>query len=160
MTKNTARKIEQLQKAENEITINDCTHVVAVPGHNQAVDIIHPITGRMIYGGKTVAECIADNPGAVVMTFDELTSQIAERQHTPIVWEPSTYEAFDYGLNVLPPAIWIRGGFMVGEPCDHDAETGQPRFQAFRERGDIYERASRPMTRAEFREIFSAEVQT
>ena len=156
MTKNTARKIEQLQKAENEITINDCTHVVAVPGQNQAVDIIHPITGRMIYGERTVAECIAENPGAVVMTFDELTQQIADRQHTPIGWEPSTYEAFDYGLCVLPPAIWIGGTFMVGEPYDHDAGNGQPRFQAYRQRGEVYEKANRPMTRAEFREIFSA----
>jgi len=147
---------------EKSLHVSQCSDCIAVPGQNSCVDVINPITGRTWYGRKTVAECIADNPGAEVMTFDELTRQIAERQHTPITWDPSTYEAFDYGLNVLPPAIWIGGGFMVGEPCDHDAETGKPRFQAFRQHGvgpdSIYERANRPMTCAEFREIFSAEV--
>jgi hypothetical protein len=54
-------------------------------------------------------------------------------------------------LNVLPPAAWIGGAFMVGEPTDHCAETGRPRFQAYRERGMQFEVASRPMTIAEFR---------
>jgi len=153
---NTAKKVEKLVKAGRELSVSDCTECVAVPGQNNCIDVIHPFTGQMVYGERTVAECIADNPGAVVMPMDELTRQIAERQHTPITWEPSTYEAFDYGLNVLPPAIWIGGGFMIGEPYDHDAGNGQPRFQAFRQLGDKYEKANRPMTRAEFREEMGA----
>jgi len=152
MTDKTAKKVEKLVQAEREISINDCTHCVAIPGQNQAINIVHPFTGRMIYGEKTVAECIEENPGAVVMTLDELCKQIAERQHTPIAWDETTEEEYDYGLNVLPPAIWVRDGFMVGEPYDHDASNGQPRFQAFRQREGVYEKANRPMTRAEFRQ--------
>ena len=159
MTDNRAEKVAKLVEPQKSLHVTQCENCVAVPGHNSCVDVINPITGLTWYGGKTVAESIAENPGAEVMTMDELCRQIAERQHTPITWEPSTYEAFDYGLNVLPPAIWIGGAFMVGEPYDHDAGNGQPRFQAYRQRGDIYEKATRPMTRAEFREIFSAEVQ-
>ena len=160
MTDNTAKKIEQLQKADREISINDCPDCFTVPGDFAAIDIVHPFTGRGVYPGETLQEIQARYPGAVVMTIDKACEEKAKLQRTPITWEPSTYEAFDYGLCVLPPAIWIGGAFMVGEPYDHDAGNGQPRFQAYRERGDIYERASRPMTRAEFREIFSAEVQT
>ena len=151
MTGNVSQKVEKLVQAEREISINDCPDCIAVPGQNHAIDIMHPVTGRTIYGNKTVEEVQAENPGAEVMTLDELCRQVAERQHTPITWEESTEEDYDYGLNVLPPAIWIKGGFMVGEPYDHDASNGKPRFQAFRQRGDIYEKATRPMTREEFR---------
>jgi len=152
MTNNTPKKIEKLVSPQNSLHVSQCEFCVAVPGQNSCVDVINPITALTWYGGKTVVQAIEENPGAEVMTLDEFTRQMAERQHTPIEWEPSTYEAFDYGLNVLPPAIWIGGAFMVGEPCDHDASNGKPRFQAFRESGDIYEKATRPMTRDEFRE--------
>jgi len=124
--------------AERSFHVSQCENCVAVPGGEQIIDMTNPITGRTWYGAKTLEECAAENPGAVVMRVDDFCAEKAKRQRTPIVWEPSTYESFDYGLCVLPPAIWIGGAFMVGEPCDHDAGNGQPRFQAFRERGDIY----------------------
>jgi len=147
----TSEKVEKLVQAEREISINDCPDCIAVPGQDNVIDVMHPITGQTIYGNKTIKQVQEENPGAKVMTLDAFCEEKAERQHLPIKWELSTYEAFDYGLNVLPPAIWIKDGFMVGEPYDHDAGNGQPRFQAYRQRGDIYEKANRPMTREEFR---------
>ncbi len=72
-------------------------------------------------------------------------------------------------LEVLPPAAYlpvaetgyfptVTHGFLVGEPWDHCAATGAPRFSAFIKRGytgvkdsdaKFYE-ANRPMTRKEF----------
>ena len=38
-------------------------------------------------------------------------------------------------MECLPPAAYRRDGFLVGEPQDHDAETGEPRYEAFIRRG-------------------------
>ena len=142
----------------DKLSLNDCTHCIAVPGQDTAIDLVHPITGRTIYGNKTLAEIKAERPeyaDAELLPFDEFSRQVAERQHSPIKWEATTEEAYTYGLEVLPPAAWVRGGFLVGEPYDHDAGNGQPRFQAFRHKGDQYEKANRPMTRAEFRQAMA-----
>jgi len=157
---NTAKKTERMEETPKKFSINDCEHCVAIPGADNVLNIIHPTTGRTVYSDKTLYDALMENPDAVVMTIDAFCKQKAERQHTPIVWEPSTYEAFDYGLNVLPPAIWLGNAFMVGEPCDCDAGSGQERFQAFRQRGEgvssTYEKASRPMTKDEFRQEVKA----
>jgi hypothetical protein len=50
---------------------------------------------------------------------------------------------------VLPPAFWQGGLFLVGEPWDHDAGTGQPRYAAFWKRAAVYLEADRPITRRE-----------
>jgi hypothetical protein len=54
-------------------------------------------------------------------------------------------------LNVLPPAIMLTNGFLVGEPYDHEADTGKPRFDGFKQMGGKFYAASRPMTREEFK---------
>jgi hypothetical protein len=54
-------------------------------------------------------------------------------------------------LNILPPIAWNGWAFMVGEPDDHCAATGRPRFRGYRMRGNVYEVASRPLTVAEFK---------
>jgi hypothetical protein len=62
---------------------------------------------------------------------------------------------YDEMLGVLPPALWIGKGFLVGEPFDHRTckATGRltASFAAFiRYRGKYYE-SEEAMTAAEFR---------
>jgi len=62
---------------------------------------------------------------------------------------------YDEMLGVLPPALWIDKGFLVGEPFDHRRckATGRltASFAAFiRHRGKYYE-SKEAMTAAEFR---------
>lgn len=115
------------------------------------IDEVNPATGKTYIHGNTLAECRAKYPDAEEMTLDEFCAWKAEQQRTPISWEPTTQERYYEMLEVLPPAAMLGGGFLVGEPWDHDAGNGQPRFQAFRQRGDVFEASDRPMTRAEFR---------
>ena len=48
----------------------------------------------------------------------------------PGQWVPTTADMYDEMLNVLPPALWIGSGFLVGEPQRHD-NSGRPVFAAF-----------------------------
>ena len=88
------------------------------------------------------------------MSVDEFCAWKAERQRTPITWAATTEERFMEMLEVLPPADGTHGygAFLVGEAYDHDAGNGQPRYQAYRQRGKEFFAGNRPMTRAEFRE--------
>jgi len=70
----------------------------------------------------------------------------------PITWTETTEDRYNDMLEVLPPAAMIGSAFLVGEPSDHCAATGQPRFEAFRQRGAVYLVASRPMTIRELRD--------
>jgi len=146
-----ASKVEKLVKPQASLHVSQCESCVTIPGENHAIDMINPITLKTWYGGKTISECISEHPGAEVMTVDELCRQVAERQHTPIVWQETTREDYEYGMNVLPPIMFTMSSFMVSEAWDHDASNGQPRYQAYRQRGDKYEKANRPMTREEFK---------
>lgn len=118
------------------------------------IDVIHPNTGKTVIYGKTLEECRAETgyQDAEEMSVDEFCAWKAATQRTPITWRQTTEEKYDEMLNVLPPALWIGGGFLVGEPWDHDAGNGQPRFAAYRYRDNVYEVANRPITRAEFRQ--------
>ncbi|MDX9975438.1 MAG: hypothetical protein RBU21_20795, partial [FCB group bacterium] len=112
---------------------------------------LHPDTGLTWYYGETLSECQVEYPDAEEMTVTEFCEWKAAQQRTPIEWKPTTRERFWEMLECLPPAAFIGAAFLVGEPFDHNALTGAPRFQAFRQRGDVYECGSRPMTAAEFR---------
>lgn len=74
-----------------------------------------------------------------------------------IKWKPISRDRYWEMLEVLPPAVMGGGGFMVGEPWDHDPATGKPRFAGFRKAGEgkatRYYEASKPMTIAEFRQF-------
>ncbi len=64
-------------------------------------------------------------------------------------------ERCDEMLGVLPPALWIDKGFLVGEPYDHRRCKATGRFTAsfaafIRYRGKYYE-SEEAMTAAEFR---------
>lgn len=60
-------------------------------------------------------------------------------------WVPSTVEAFDHFMNILPPfALGVFGGFAVGEPYDYDAE-GAARYLCFRRNGNEVQAAYRTL---------------
>lgn len=135
------------------ITMTDCTDCWAVPGADHIIDVIHPRTGLTWCLGKSAADVHAQAPRAERMTIEAWTAAKAARQRTPIVWEPSTRQQYIDMLEVLPPIDWNGGDFLVGEASDHDAGTGQPRYQAYRQRGDQYFASSRAITRAELRAV-------
>ena len=70
----------------------------------------------------------------------------------PITWTPTTLERYDEALNVLPPIAWCSKGFLLGEPCDSDA-NGRPRYDAYRQTGDQFFVSDRPLTVAEWRAV-------
>ncbi len=73
-----------------------------------------------------------------------------------------TEERFMEMLEVLPPAVWIPKGFLVGEPYDHRpckvSGTFAPTFSAFFEIGNEHFAADEAMTVKEFRALSVAEV--
>lgn len=58
-------------------------------------------------------------------------------------------------LGVLPPAYMSQGYFLVGEPLDHHATTGQPRFEAYGKIGNRFIISSRAITIKELKELLS-----
>jgi len=115
------------------------------------IDAVNPDTGKGLYGGRTLEEVQQDNPGAQLMALAEWQAHRASIQRTPITWHTVSEEEYNDMLCCLPPAAYEPGAFLVGEPSDHEADTGRSRFQAYRSRGKLYERSNRPLTRSEFR---------
>jgi len=67
------------------------------------------------------------------------------------IWTRSTEDAFWYALGSVPPTYRAYGGFISGEPYDHDAQ-GQPRFHAYMERPEgVFWKSTAPVTLAEFK---------
>lgn len=128
-----------------------CTDCYAVPGEGHIIDVIDPTTGLTVHYGKNRAAVLAEHPTAIRQTVKAWTHAQMIRQRTPIIWDSTTAEQYQRMLECLWPADWYGGGFLVGEPDDHDWGTGADRFQAYRCTGTAYSRASRPLTRAEFR---------
>lgn len=130
----------------------------AIPGADYVIDVIDPDTGLTMVNGHTEEEIKAREPLAVRMPIAQHCTDKATRQHTPITWGSTSEAKYNEMLNVLPPIDWQYDYFLVGEPTDHDAETGAPRYQAYRRLGSSiwyyrYEVSSRPITRRELRAI-------
>lgn len=121
----------------------------AVPGETM-IDVIDSATGRTVIYGKTLADCQRDYPGAERMSIDAYCQSKAQAQDTPITWAPTTEDRYSELLECLPPAAYRPGGFLVGEPWDHHAITGAPRYQACIHKGTSYFISNRAMTKAEF----------
>jgi hypothetical protein len=74
-------------------------------------------------------------------------------------------DRYDEMLGVLPPAVWLAKGFLVGEAwthkrCSITGQAGTPAFAPFLDyRGKYYE-GPEPMTIAEFRALNPEEVTT
>jgi hypothetical protein len=129
--------------------------VWSVPGKNSIIDAIVRETGLTCYLKETPAQVLARHPDAIRQTWADWRQAAIARQQTPIGWRRTTKARYHEMLEVLPPAMWIGGAFLVGEPQDHDIATGSPRFDAFRHRHGVYEASDRPITRAELRAVLA-----
>ena len=133
-------------------TFLECERCFASKTTGEIIDTINPETGLTWCFGKTLSQCREEYPDSEEMTVADFCMWKAEQQRTPITWQPTTEQVFDDMLGCLPPALMLAGGFLVGEPFDHDAGNGQPRFQGFRQCGESFFQSNRPLTRAEFRD--------
>jgi hypothetical protein len=127
-------------------------YVYAIPGENHIIDAIGA-DGLTWVNKHTQAEVLARYPDAERYSMDDWLAAKAARQQTPITWAPTTALRYAEMLSVLPPVAYNGWSFLVGEPDDHCAATGRPRFRAYRTylMGRArYEVASRPLTLAEF----------
>lgn len=127
------------------------THCFAVPGESNIIDCVHPETGLSVCYKQTLEQVQERHPGAQLFSLDDWCAARAASQDGPITWSETTAEAVQEMLNVLPPAISGCGGFLVGEPWDHHAVTGRPRFQGLATRFGKYYASNRPMTVQEYR---------
>jgi hypothetical protein len=133
------------------VSLDDCTEAFAVPGGDSLIDLVHPVTKRSTINGQTLEEIRKRYPDAQIVSIEEFSAAKAARQDAPVEWLETTEERYNEMLEVLPPAFYGNQGFLVGEPWDHHATTGQPRYQAFRCVAGKYYVSSRAMTRAEFK---------
>lgn len=142
-------KIEQNVK----LTMMDCERCFASKTlwGGTVIDVINPLTGRTWIYGHTLEEVRAEHPDAEEMSLDEFGNWKASQQNTAIQWEPTTEDKFNEMLDVLPPAYYSGRGFLVGEPYDHHATTGRPRYQAYKFDGESYWASNRPLTILEFK---------
>lgn len=145
----TVEKIEQLIEAR-QIQPTECFAVMA---SMTMIDTVNPHTGTGCYSNETLEELQLRYPGAERMTIEAFCKAMAKEQDSEIQWTETTREQYWDMLEVLPPAFMGNGGFMVGEPFDHHAISGQPRFAAYLEKHGKYLTASRPMTVREFKAV-------
>lgn len=146
----TSDKIEMLVNSKG---IPTPTQAFAVPGQDTLIDCVNPLTGRSAVYGNTLEEIRERYPSAEIVNIAEWCAAKGARQDSTVTWTETTEEQYWEMLEVLPPACMRGGGFLVGEPCDHHAVSGKPRFQAFIKHGGKHYAASRPMTRDEYLEL-------
>jgi hypothetical protein len=101
--------------------------------------------------GMTEEQVKAEYPDAYRTTVEEFCTWKGKQQRTPITWSETTEEIYMEMLGALPPALWLTNGFLVGEPADHESDTGRARYDGFKQKDGKFYAASRPMTRAEFK---------
>lgn len=140
--------------SEERLTYRDCPDCFASDAADTIIDRVHPRTGKSLIYGKTLEDVRREYPDAVKINIDEWCKQKAARQDSPLTWTETTDERYDDMLNVLPPAAWHNGAFLVGEAQDHHATTGRPRFTCCKREHGKYYVADRPMTHKEFCALF------
>lgn len=129
----------------------DTRRCFAVRGET-CIDLIGE-NGLTVCYGRTLEEVRFEYPDAEEMSLDEFCQSKAAKQDTPWLWEDSTEAVYEDMLGVLPPAAMAFGAFLVGEPYDHHATTGQPRFSGFmRDGGGKFFETSRPIRFEEFKQ--------
>ena len=133
------------------LSVLDCEFVFAVPGGTGIIDVINPVTGLSWYNGENLEQVRIRYPGAEIFNWDDWNTARAAEQDTPVSWYDIPEEQYDNWLNCLPPAYMGNLGFMVGEPWDHHAKSGLPRYQACVHLNGQHLASNRPMTVKEFR---------
>lgn len=138
------------------------TYVWHRPGASNVIDFAKP-DGTTLHLVNSREELLARYPDAVLSTYEAWSSARGAEQDSSVTWTEITERQFWDALGALPPALQIGSAFLLGEPFDHHAVTGQPRFTAYVQRviagaedvrTERFEASSRPMTRAEFRASF------
>ena len=124
-----------------------------LPDFDCMSDTIHPITGLTTYGGKSEADVRKEHPTILRMTTDAFCQKKAELQNAPVEWIPTDKDQYDLSFECLPPAFFDSGRFLVGEPVDHCAKSGRPRYDGYCARQGAYFRTSRPMTVSDFKAL-------
>ena len=136
---------DKLERLNNQ----EPTHCFCVPGVTM-IDEVNPHTGRSCVYGRTLDDVQTEYPGAELMTIADYCAKKAAAQDSPIQWDPITEDYWQEMLEVLPPAAYSDIGFLVGEPTDHHAQSGRPRFVAYIRRNGQHLESSRPLTIQEF----------
>jgi len=91
---------------QRKIKASEITEWFWNPGDSNAIDCIHPDTGRSLVNGYTLAEIQQRYPNAIVTGIEPiLDAENAKFKHGA---KRSDQETWDYMLNVLPPENWIR----------------------------------------------------
>lgn len=132
---------------------NRATEGYARPDSNHLIDVINPDTGLTVYCKESEEQVKVRYPQAYRVGIADFLQSVATKQDSPTQWEEVTEDDYHEMLNVLPPIGMRASGFMVGEPSDHHATSGKPRFSAYRKNSGKFFRSSRPMTVAEFNAI-------
>ncbi len=114
-------KVQALIEADR-FTITDNSPCFVSKHGGTVIDFVNPSTGKTLYYSKNLETCRETYLDAEMMTLGE--------------WCDGTKG-------------WRE--FLVGEPYDHDALSGEPRYQGFRQTSAGYFASSRPMTITEFR---------
>jgi hypothetical protein len=118
------------------------------------VDVVEP-DGLGRYSRETLEQIKGKYPDAQVMASADFCRWKEERQRGPIEWAGITEDRYNGALDCLPPARHKGWAFLLGEPIDSMAITGEFTFDAFRRLpGEVYQRSSRTITVAEFDAIF------
>jgi hypothetical protein len=141
------------EKIEKVFDYSDCTDCFATA--ETIIDYLHPETGKTAINAMTLEEVRAERPEyatAERMSIEEYCKRKVMKQRTPIEWHETTEERFNEMLEVLPPILLDGDSFLVGEPFDHDAGNGRPRFSGFIFTANKFYASNRPMTCNEFKE--------
>lgn len=122
----------------------------ARPNHKCLIDTIDDATGLTSICNETFEQLRERYPDAILVDVDQWCEEKQREQLAPITWQQTDEESYWEMLECLPPERMAGGAFLVGEPMDHLAATGEATFEMFRKVGGKYLIASRPVTIAEF----------
>jgi hypothetical protein len=115
-----------------------------------APDLLRTLRALTDWAREHTSPRDANSPHQLIIDAMEAIDRVNPE---PVRWHETTAEQFEEMLGCVPPELRIRGGFLVGEPCDHFSVTGAPRFRGYLQRGERFYRSSRPLTCAEFRTV-------
>lgn len=120
---------------------------------DRLIDTIDNTSGLTSVFAETLEQVRKRFPDAQVVDLDEWCIEKQRQQLTPIEWQQTDEESYMEMLECVPPARMAGGAFLMGEPMDHLANTGESRYEMFRKAGGKYLVSGRPVTVAEFESI-------
>lgn len=133
----------------------EITEAFAEPQAINIIDVVNPHTDRGAYSDETIDEIRQRHPKAQRYNLDAWIADKETRLNFRPEWNETTKESFDWGLECVPPALWVGGYLLVGEPSDHHGVGGSARYPAYKRTPAGYFEASRPMTSKEIRELIN-----